>query len=232
MSSPASQPPELSQWDHGTGSAANRRPSQVNGQSVAKLQLRPPSLMQAEHEEDDYLDSPTHNLVAPHDFQPFFTLIEDSHTGEHYHPHVHYIFSDDDPDLLTTSIINASHPKKESRPTQRVVLVDLNQDGKTVDRVHSLSSDWQVSQIHVSQAPSWNEAASERIAQAMMLKIDGIEARKNDAEDDTDTEQHEDAVVQMESVIAGYGDKLARLQTLLDTYHADIPTEEQDVAPE
>jgi len=113
-----------------------------------------------------------------------------------------------------------------------VVLVDLNQDGKTVDRVHSLTSDWQVSQTHVSQAPSWNEAVSERMTQAMMLKIDGIEARNNSAEGDTSDEYHEDAVIQMESTIAGYGSRLARLRTLLDSYHADLPVEDQDVALE
>ncbi|KIW20752.1 hypothetical protein PV08_01330 [Exophiala spinifera] len=34
-------------------------------------------------------------------FQPFFTLIEDSVTGEHHHPTVHYIFADDDVDIIT-----------------------------------------------------------------------------------------------------------------------------------
>ncbi|KAL6243786.1 hypothetical protein RBB50_009220 [Rhinocladiella similis] len=34
-------------------------------------------------------------------FQPFFTLIEDSVTNEHHHPTVHYIFADDDSDIIT-----------------------------------------------------------------------------------------------------------------------------------
>ena len=33
-------------------------------------------------------------------FQPFFTLIEDSVTNEHHHPTVHYIFADDDSDII------------------------------------------------------------------------------------------------------------------------------------
>ncbi|KAI1614519.1 hypothetical protein EDD37DRAFT_637967 [Exophiala viscosa] len=33
-------------------------------------------------------------------FQPFFTLIEDSVSNEHHHPTVHYIFADDDSDII------------------------------------------------------------------------------------------------------------------------------------
>lgn len=34
-------------------------------------------------------------------FQPFFTLIEDTPTHSHHHPTVHYIFADDDTDIVT-----------------------------------------------------------------------------------------------------------------------------------
>lgn len=40
-------------------------------------------------------------------FQPFFTLIEDANSSEYYHPTVHYIFSDDDPDLVTEAAMRA-----------------------------------------------------------------------------------------------------------------------------
>jgi len=198
--------------------------------NVCHWQLRDLLLTLTTHkdrEDDDYPETLTHDLVAPSDFQPFFTLIEDSHTGEHHHPHVHYIFSDDDPDLLTTSILDSSQPQEESEPTQRVILVDLNQDGKTVERIHSLSPDWQVSQVAISQAPSWNEATPERTTQGMMLKIDGVESRKSDTGDGSNVEQPEDAVARMESVIVGYGDKLARFQALLDTCHTDDVIREQ-----
>lgn len=33
--------------------------------------------------------------------QPFFALIEDTTTSEHFHPTVHYIFADDEPDIIT-----------------------------------------------------------------------------------------------------------------------------------
>ncbi|KAK6380161.1 hypothetical protein LTS17_005350 [Exophiala oligosperma] len=41
------------------------------------------------------------NVAAVPSFQPFFTLIEDSVTNEHHHPTVHYIFADDDSDIIT-----------------------------------------------------------------------------------------------------------------------------------
>ncbi|ETI28929.1 hypothetical protein G647_01381 [Cladophialophora carrionii CBS 160.54] len=40
-------------------------------------------------------------------FQPFFTLIEDSVTNEHYHPTVHYIFADDDTDMITEAALRS-----------------------------------------------------------------------------------------------------------------------------
>ncbi|KAL4749868.1 hypothetical protein BDW72DRAFT_124407 [Aspergillus terricola var. indicus] len=39
--------------------------------------------------------------------QPFFTLIEDTHTSEFYHPTVHYIFSDDDTDIVTEAALRS-----------------------------------------------------------------------------------------------------------------------------
>ena len=46
------------------------------------------------------------NAAIP-SFQPFFTLIEDSVTNEHYHPTVHYIFADDDADIITEAALRS-----------------------------------------------------------------------------------------------------------------------------
>lgn len=40
-------------------------------------------------------------------FQPFFTLVEDAHTSDYYHPNVHYIFSDDDADIVTEAALRS-----------------------------------------------------------------------------------------------------------------------------
>lgn len=42
-------------------------------------------------------------LLPPPNFSPFFTLIEDTTSGEHYHPYVHYVFADDDPVIVTAA---------------------------------------------------------------------------------------------------------------------------------
>ncbi|KAH8726984.1 hypothetical protein GQ44DRAFT_725742 [Phaeosphaeriaceae sp. PMI808] len=42
-------------------------------------------------------------LMPPPNFNPFFTLIEDTTSGEHYHPYVHYVFADDDPVIVTAA---------------------------------------------------------------------------------------------------------------------------------
>ncbi|KLJ07193.1 hypothetical protein EMPG_17315 [Blastomyces silverae] len=46
---------------------------------------------------------------GPHQspFRPFFTVIQDAHSSEYHHPTVHYIFSDDDTDLITEAALRA-----------------------------------------------------------------------------------------------------------------------------
>jgi hypothetical protein len=51
-------------------------------------------------------DRPQDALV-PATFQPFFALIEDTVTNEHYHPTVHYIFADDDTDIITEAALRS-----------------------------------------------------------------------------------------------------------------------------
>jgi hypothetical protein len=62
---------------------------------------------QEEAEDDDEIPYPEpsseQTLLPPPNFNPFFTLIEDSTSGEHYHPYVHYVFADDDPDIVTAA---------------------------------------------------------------------------------------------------------------------------------
>ncbi|KAF2709511.1 hypothetical protein K504DRAFT_360184, partial [Pleomassaria siparia CBS 279.74] len=46
-------------------------------------------------------------LLPPAHFNPFFTLIEDGTSGEHYHPYVHYVFADDDPVIVTAAAMRS-----------------------------------------------------------------------------------------------------------------------------
>ena len=60
----------------------------------------------SQHYENDHLSS-EHPSVPNHPLNPFFTLIEDANTGEYHHPTVHYIFSDDDTDILTEAAVRS-----------------------------------------------------------------------------------------------------------------------------
>ncbi|EEH44954.2 uncharacterized protein PADG_08596 [Paracoccidioides brasiliensis Pb18] len=51
--------------------------------------------------QDDLQSLESHQLP----FRPFFTLVQDVHSSEYYHPTVHYIFSDDDTDLITEAAL-------------------------------------------------------------------------------------------------------------------------------
>jgi hypothetical protein len=54
-----------------------------------------------EEEEREEDDGPEARELDGSHFQPFFTLIEDSLTHSHHHPTVHYIFADDDTDIVS-----------------------------------------------------------------------------------------------------------------------------------
>lgn len=57
---------------------------------------------------------PDSGTEAPR-FQPFFTLIEDAHTAEYHHPTVHYIFSDDDTDIVTEAALRSLEAQQEAQ---------------------------------------------------------------------------------------------------------------------
>ncbi|KAJ0416936.1 anaphase-promoting complex subunit 11 RING-H2 finger-domain-containing protein [Aspergillus carlsbadensis] len=57
------------------------------------------------------LPAPSHNQILSH---PFFTLIEDAHTSEYYHPTVHYIFSDDDNDIVTEAALRSLESEQDT----------------------------------------------------------------------------------------------------------------------
>lgn len=63
------------------------------------------------HEEEESLQP---QAQQPHRFQPLFTLVTDSTTRATHHPRVHYIFSDDDPDVLTEAL--AQHGTQQRQP--------------------------------------------------------------------------------------------------------------------
>ncbi|EEH40602.1 hypothetical protein PAAG_09050 [Paracoccidioides lutzii Pb01] len=90
MTSPRSPDPHLPASDQQLG--GNIRPSALSDR---------PNDSGARQEDFKSLES--HQLP----FRPFFTLVQDVHSSEYYHPTVHYIFSDDDTDLITEAALRA-----------------------------------------------------------------------------------------------------------------------------
>jgi hypothetical protein len=69
----------------------------------------PPFEQEAEDENEIPYPEPSseQTLLPPPNFNPFFTLIEDTSSGEHYHPYVHYVFADDDPVIVTAAAMRS-----------------------------------------------------------------------------------------------------------------------------
>jgi hypothetical protein len=128
-------------------------------------------------------------------FQPFFTLIQTPSTPEYHHPTVHYIFADDDAEIITEAACRAltqdeiqSFPataegSKLPRPLNGVrehyILLDVQPDdagsGYEVTRASSLSSEWQVMNSSISTAPTIDDTDPES-GEGLMLKIEGLGA--------------------------------------------------------
>jgi len=129
----------------------------------------------------------------PKDFQPLFGLIDDELSGEQHHPHIHYIFTDDDDDLVTNAAIHALEAKtspikpgclpksstasndQSSTDTERFILLDLDPTGSNVVSAQSLSPDWQILSTELSLAPSFQDN-SNAIDGGMMLRVRGVES--------------------------------------------------------
>ena len=74
-----------------------------------------------EYDEDEealtYDDGSYQTALSPRiPFQPFFTLIQNTVTNEHYHPTVHYIFEDDDQDIITEAACRSIRQNADTPP--------------------------------------------------------------------------------------------------------------------
>ncbi|OCL11061.1 hypothetical protein AOQ84DRAFT_230022 [Glonium stellatum] len=105
MSTNAPQPPALlpSVFPQDPPSPSSPPHPPVDNPQNSHDAAPPPDLV----DEAAYIEPDAASLLPPPNFTPFFTLIEDADTGEHYHPYVHYVFSDDDPVLLTAASMRA-----------------------------------------------------------------------------------------------------------------------------
>jgi len=136
-----------------------------------------------EEEVAQYQEPEPEHLQPPPDFRPFFTVIEDPESGDHYHPSVHYVFADDDQDILTDAALTAiDQPAgSTSEIEERIIVVDMAADGKSITSAKSLSQKWQNLTAAIAQAPSWDDTTG-GTEKVLMLKISGAEHKDDNAE--------------------------------------------------
>ncbi|KAI2616017.1 hypothetical protein GGR54DRAFT_641828 [Hypoxylon sp. NC1633] len=139
-------------------------------------------------------DSSHDEQQDPPPFAPIFTLVNNTSTRTTHHPHVRYIFSDDDPDILTQALAEFDPGFNESvsdpaMPPYRAMVLDLEPDavgGYNIAWASSLSSSWAVLDAQLSQisppssdgeSNNGNEGGdSGRRADRLMLRINGVES--------------------------------------------------------
>lgn len=116
-------------------------------------------------------------------------VVEDIGSGEHHHPHIHYVFSDDDPELLTNAVLHNLDqslvieqssemlPEGGSAVKDRVLILDLDESGRNVTAVQSLSQEWQIGNTTLSAAPTFANGVQEE-NNSLMLTIQGREQHR------------------------------------------------------
>lgn len=110
-------------------------------------------------------------------FAPLFVVVEDTATGEQHHPHVEYVFSSDDPDHLTSAVLHSLQNGEIQDEDERTLVVDLDESGRQVTAVKSLSPDWQVSATRLSQAPTFAGSAGSQVDETgLMLRVQGCDS--------------------------------------------------------
>ncbi|RYP63299.1 hypothetical protein DL771_009331 [Monosporascus sp. 5C6A] len=144
-----------------------------------------------------------HHQQQQYPFAPIFTLVNNASTGTTHHPHVHYIFSDDDPDLLTRALTEHHETTVDeagSGPasSDRAVILDLATDnggGYHVAWASSLSPSWAVLDAQLSRiSPPSSDGGNENDGGGgtdssrpgrLMLRIEGLEGGGLGSESDS-----------------------------------------------
>ncbi|KAK7429192.1 hypothetical protein QQZ08_004202 [Neonectria magnoliae] len=131
-------------------------------------------------------DAPKDTAPPPAPFEPLFTLLTNATTNSTIHPHIHYIFSDDDPSVLASAAT--------ADPSHRALVVDLapapaGDPGRwAVSWASSLSPDFAVTGSSVALQQHDADEADEddrRGGGALMLRVEGVEHEAVDGRPDS-----------------------------------------------
>lgn len=145
--------------DNVTTTTTNPQPSSVAQLHSQPQSPQPPRLIDDPARPPSLSPQPT--LPS---FSPIFALVTSSTYPSQrpttHHPTIHYIFADDDPELLTEALARHHDPDSDpdsdqTRPRERAIVLDMvpTDDGLGFDvgSANSLSSDWAVVNAHVSR---------------------------------------------------------------------------------
>ena len=114
---------------------------------------------------------------------PFFTLVESTHDPSPHHPTTHYLFSDDDPDLITDAalLIHEPPPTTKSTPgiNNRYILVTLAPDARSIVSAQSMTGDWQVLSADIRAAPTLEGEGEEGTLAPSLVDLDALSGGKH-----------------------------------------------------
>lgn len=129
-----SQPGRTSQPDRHVGRVAVQRQTLTEFPSSQDAQIGEEHAEMSLHAADTTaLDT----AQPDQPFQPFFTLIRDTVTNEHYHPVVHYIFADDDTDVLTEAACRSIELAENEKGMEDTTVEHHTSEGR--DAAYSVS---------------------------------------------------------------------------------------------
>lgn len=133
---------------------------------------------------------PPHPQLTHPTFSPVFTLLSStSHSSNRqttHHPTVHYIFADDDPEILTAALAHhqgvtyddSGDEGGQPDTPDRGVLLDMEPtadgSGLEVAWASSLTPDWAATSAHLSRMQGGNGGAAAELGANLVLKIEGM----------------------------------------------------------
>ncbi|CAF9928975.1 MAG: hypothetical protein GOMPHAMPRED_005272 [Gomphillus americanus] len=227
------------------------------GISVTEIDICPNDQSHPSYREEYQISENEETIMSSQEYlcpeiRPFFTMIEDLTTGSHYHPDVHYIFSDDDSDAtieamqrigkLRTVREAKTHHRRGSRtashsgpgsitqtattPEERYVVVELSADGTNVASAHSLSADWQVLEAAISQAPELDPGGTvdnhDEKDKTLMLRIDGISEVGGSQKHATPAGDDAGQAIPIDDEIRGFNMRMAELAKVVNRAERDF----------
>ena len=177
------------------------------------------------------------NVADEHSLKPYFVIVQDNRTGEFHHPYIRYLFSDDDPELFTDAIraqldrldpaiASAGTPSTTHSKNERLIVIDVADNGQEVRNAQSLSGEWHVSQTNVCTAPTFEEGSDDTEAGLMMTiagqdclsyNLDSQRESLGSFSEDADPESRlKKLSARVEELASIYGEQMNTLRNLTD----------------